>query len=88
MELDLIEMIKTYAEILDFEIEKVFSYSSGAEGPGDPGDPGGLWKALKGDQAAFPKVDFDAMVAFVVDFGPDLEVDLVKNLVSFDPHVG
>ena len=62
-----------------------FSYSSGDEGPGDPG---GLWNALKGDQAAFPKVDFDAMVAFVVDFGPDLEVDLVKNLVSFDPHVG
>ena len=88
MELDLIGMIKTYAEILDFWIEMNFSYSTGAEGPGDLGDPEGLWNALKGDQAAFPKVDFDAMVAFVDDFGPDLEVDLVKNLVSFDPHVG
>ena len=38
MELDLIiGMIKTYAEILDFGIEMEFSYSSGAEGPGDPG---------------------------------------------------
>ena len=37
LELDLIGMIKTYAEILDFEIEKDFSYSSGPEGPGDPG---------------------------------------------------
>ena len=81
MELDLIGMIKTYAEILGFGIEMFFSYSSGAEGPGDPGDPGSLWNALKEDQAAFPTVDFDAMVAFVVDFGPDLEVDLVKNLV-------
>ena len=88
MESDLIEMIKTYAEILNFGIEMEFSYSSGAEGPGDPGDlgdPGGLWKALKGDQAAF---DFDAMGVFVVDSGPDLEVYLVKNLVLFDPHVG
>ena len=83
-------MIKTYAEILDFGIEMDFSYSWGDEGDqaGGPGDPGGLWNALKGDQAAFPKVDFDAMVAFVVDSGPDLGVDLVKNLVSLDPHVG
>ena len=84
-------MVKTYAEILDFEIEIDFSYSSGAEGPGGPGgpgDPGGLWNALKGDQAAFPKVNFDAMVVFVVDSGPDLGVDLVKNLVSLDPHAG
>ena len=78
MELDLIGIIKTYAEILGFGIEMDFSYSSRTEGPGDPE---GLWNALKGDQAVFPKIDFDAMVAFVVDFGPDLEVDLVKNLV-------
>ena len=78
-------MIKTYAEILVFGIEMDFSYSWGAKGPGDPGGP---WNALEGDQAAFPKVDFDAMVVFVVDSGPDLGVDLVKNLVSLDPHVG
>ena len=79
-------MIKTYAEILCFHIEMAFS--SGDEDPWHPGDPGGLWKTLKGDLAAFPKVDFDAMVVFVVDSDPDLEVDLVKNLVLFDPHVG